>query len=200
VARAKSTIGELNRALRKWAPKTVFMEDVTKIVFPLFLYAIEVWFPPTMKEKQRLERMIKFAARLALNDFSSNVTYLQLLEKLKWKSVSQMVMERRLLTLKKYLDGTRHIPSYVFPAAILTTSRFSQRLRAQCDRESILLASFTSQRNRLEEKLSTVQMRLLWNSLSEELVHLPFQKFKEEILKDRMYQSLCDRRLIDCVL
>jgi hypothetical protein len=101
-----------------------------------------------------------------------------------------MVMKRRLLTVRKFLDGTRHMPSCVFPVAIHTTSRLSQRLRAQFDRESILFASFTSQRNKLEEKLSAAQMRLLWNSLSEELVYLPFQKLKEEITSDHLYQSL----------
>ena len=67
----KRAIGELSRTLRKWAPKEVFNEAVTKIALPVFLYAIKVWFPPTVKDQQRLERVMKFAARKPLNNYLS---------------------------------------------------------------------------------------------------------------------------------
>jgi hypothetical protein len=194
-AKTKLAVGELNRTVRKWAPRTVFMEAVTKLAFPLYLYAIEVWFPPIEKERQRLEKVVKFAARLSLNNFRSDVSYLELLEKLKWKSVSRMVAERRLITIRKYLDGTKYIPNGVFEVATSNNNRFSQRLKEQKNRESFLLATF-SQKNALEDKLSAAQMRLLWNELKEDQVLLSFSKYKEQIISDQLYETLRDRGLI----
>jgi hypothetical protein len=198
--RTKTVIGELNRTLRKWAPKTVFKEAVTTIAFPLFTYAIEAWFPCALKDQRRIERIVKFAARLCLNDFSHQTNYIELLKRLEWKSVSRIVSERRLLTIRKYLDGTRCIPECVFPVAIPTLSRHSQRLKEKNDRQSLLLAVFSSQQNKVEDVLGAAQMRLLWNSLNEKTINLPFIAFKEEVCKNEFYESLCERGLCVCAL
>ena len=161
VNKTKRAIGELCRTIRKWAPTSVFIEAVQKIALPLFLYAVEIWYPPTEREQRRLERLIKFAARLSLNNFRQETTNIQLLNALKWKSVARLVMERRLLSMKKYLDGRRFIPEDVFPLESLPTHRTSQRLRAQRKRETLILSIFKQQKNKLEEKLCAAQMRLL---------------------------------------
>jgi hypothetical protein len=188
--KTKSAIGVLNRTLRKWAPKEVFREAVVKIALPIFFYGIEVWFPPAEKDKNRLEHVLKFAARLSLNNFDHNTTYQQLLSSLKWKSVARLVTERRLLTIKRYMDGDRFIPEFVFPLETEPTTRYSQRIRNQNSRKNIILATFNSQTNSLENKLSAAQMRKLWNTLNDETIVLRFPIFKSTILGDDFFIHL----------
>jgi hypothetical protein len=55
---------------------------------------------PSEREKQRIEKVVKFAARLCLNNFQENIQCEDLLSKLNWKPVSGLVLERRLIKVK----------------------------------------------------------------------------------------------------
>jgi hypothetical protein len=58
-------VGDLNRTLRKGAPRNVFIEAVSKIVLSIFLCAIEAWFPVAEQDQPKLKKVIKFAARFS---------------------------------------------------------------------------------------------------------------------------------------
>jgi hypothetical protein len=67
------------------------------------MYAVEAWYPSQFVLQNSIERVKKFAAKLVANDFKS--PYPVLLEKLNWKSVSQMVMEKRAVAVHNYVQG-----------------------------------------------------------------------------------------------
>jgi hypothetical protein len=151
--KAKQAIGALCRTLRKWAPGNVFSKIITTLVFPIFLYAIEAWYPPYMKDRVRIERVVKYAARLVSNKFSSELQYDTLLDILNWKPLYRQVAERRLLLIKKYIDRTRFLPEKVFPIIPPSSSRFSQRLRVIQNRHNCILELRRKHRNKLEDSL-----------------------------------------------
>jgi hypothetical protein len=186
-AKSKQAIGGLNRVLRKWAPRYVFTKAVQSIALLIFLYAIESWFPPAIKDQKKLERVVKFAACLSLNNFSRETQYEDLLRDLKWKPVARIVAERRLITMKKYMDGVRWIPDSVFPLETAPTNRRSQRLIEQRNRSTLRLELFKNQKNKLENQLSAAQMRILWNSLDESIIYLNLKMFRNEISSDNFF-------------
>jgi hypothetical protein len=74
ISKARQGIGVMNRMLRKWASVHILKQAISSIVFPSLFYGIEVWFPHTCHLQNQLEKVNKFAARLILNDFSSEST------------------------------------------------------------------------------------------------------------------------------
>ena len=59
------------------------------------LYGIEAWYPSYAYLQNYIERVKKYAARLTIYDIRAE--YPSLLERLDWKPISQMVMERRAI-------------------------------------------------------------------------------------------------------
>jgi hypothetical protein len=53
--KTKKAIGALIRLIRKWASSKVMKAAITSYIFPILLYAIEVWYPPLDKDKKSLE-------------------------------------------------------------------------------------------------------------------------------------------------
>jgi hypothetical protein len=181
--KAKQGIGLMNRALRKWVPVDILSTAITAIVLPALFYAIEAWFPPNECNQKQLERVNKFAIRLLLNDFKHETTYEELLSKIKWKSIARRVAERRLLCVKKYMDGSRFIPPYIFTLQPPCTARRSQRIEMKTPKHSLQLSLSTEQNNSLEAKLAIEKMKGLWNALPPGVISLPFIAFKETITK-----------------
>jgi len=188
---AKRGIGALCHSIRKWAPKQILCTSITAIVLPAFLYAIEVWYPPHLKDKVKLERVNKFAARLILNVFDKQVTYDELLKKLSWKPIYRVVAERRLLLIRKYLEGKRFAPNFLFPLELANEYRHSERIKCKLHKHSLSLMIMSSQKNVLEVKLAAAHMRILWNSLDETLIKLPFNEFKTRTTSDEVFGYLC---------
>jgi hypothetical protein len=79
----KRGIGALCRSLRKWAPVEAFSKAILSTTLPIFLYSIESWYPPNLKQRVALERVLKYAIRLILNKFNHDITYEDLLEEIK---------------------------------------------------------------------------------------------------------------------
>jgi hypothetical protein len=198
VTAAKKGIGALCKFLRKWAPQGVFCKAVIGIILPAFMYAVEVWYPPGIREQSQLERILKYAAGLILNDFSNDTQYESLLKEVKWKPLFRLVAERRLLLIKKYLDGRRFIPESVFSLEPECVTRHSQRIEQRRKKHCLILEEIRSS-NSLEEKLSAAQMRKLWNSLEEETVRLPVAEFRRVVQKDEIYQTLVGASAISTV-
>ena len=61
-------------------------------VEPMLTYAIEAWYSSRVVLQNTIERVQKFAAKLYINYFI--FSYLALLEKLQWKPVNQVEMEK----------------------------------------------------------------------------------------------------------
>jgi hypothetical protein len=80
-------------------------------VLPVLAYAIESWYPSQIQLQKTVEKVQKFAARLVTNDY--NLSYSQLLAKLKWTPISQLATVQRGLLMHGYLHGNRDLPDEV---------------------------------------------------------------------------------------
>ena len=198
--KAKQGTGALVRTLRKWAPRNVFSTAITTVILPAFFYAVEVWYPPSDKHRIQLERMLKFAARLVTNDFSRDSTYDDLLKAVNWRPIYRIVAERRLLNMKKYMDGHRYIPAYVFPMETESDDRRSSRIKAQSTSHSFQLKVFSQQRNLLEAKLAAAQSRELWNTLESYVPSLTLAAFRTEIAEDCVFDWLVKKKVLHAVI
>jgi hypothetical protein len=199
VTGAKKAIGALNRTLRKWASKRVFTTAITTLVLPAVAYGIEAWYPPHMQQREKLERLMKYAARLASNNFSREITYEKLLQLTKWKPFYRMLAEKWLVLIKKYIDGHRYMPSVVFQPEHPVSNRFSQRIRSHQHRHSLTLATSTQHKNKLEANMPAAHMRKLWNSMKEDVIQLRGCDFKNIVANDETYLYLCQENLIEVV-
>jgi hypothetical protein len=179
--------------------KFTFSNQTTRVSCKANLYAIEAWYPPYMKDRVRIERVVKYAARLVSNKFSSELQYDTLLDILNWKPLYRQVAERRLLLIKKYIDRTRFLPEKVFPIIPPSSSRFSQRLRVIQNRHNCILELRRKHRNKLEDSLCASQMRRLWNSLDDVTIALGFDEYKRKIQSVEQFSCSCERGLIDVV-
>jgi hypothetical protein len=195
VTSTKRGIGALCSSLRKWAPREVFYKAIDAIVLPAFLYAIEAWYPPHQKDQKKLEQVIRYAGRLILNDFE--IKYDDLLGKLNWKPLFRRIAEKRLLLVKKYMEGCRFIPSFVFEFEGEEQSRHSQRLKSKQQKHCLALKIFRNQKNVHEEKLSAAQMRILWNALDEETVLAKLRAFQLKIGSDDIFGRLCSSGVVN---
>jgi hypothetical protein len=198
VLKAKKGIGMLSQQLRKWAPMEVLSEAISKIALPALFYAIEVWYPPGEVHQKLIEKVNKFALRLLTNNFDSNTTYKYLLDKLKWKPLYRLVYERRLLCIKKYMDGSRFMFEEVFSPAPVKTSRSSTRLLLKINSHSLMLKTEEGQKNSREAKLSAAIMRKLWNLLDDKTVKAKFTVFKKEVTNDLFYKFIIEEGIIQC--
>ena len=97
---------------------------------------------------------------------------------------------------QKILERKRYLPDEVFPLLTLDTRAIS-RILSQRNTHNLQLVPATKGRNSLLDKLAVTQMRKLWNGLDEKIVSSNFREFCEELKKDAVFKSLCDR---GCVL
>ncbi len=107
-AKAKRAIGALWRVLGRWTSKSHFQEIYSKKIMPLLCYALPVSCPTTRKHWEIMEKVHRFACRLATNNFTAQ--YSDLLHELHWKPLARLCVERQILLIFKYLDGTRFLP------------------------------------------------------------------------------------------
>jgi len=118
VTKAKQGIGALCRTLRKWSSSKILNTAISSIAMPALLYGIETWFPPDVTKQIQVLKLQKYAARLLLNNFKEEISLVDLVNQVKWQPIHHIVATRRLLALRKYLEGTRYIDSEVFPLQI----------------------------------------------------------------------------------
>jgi exonuclease III len=198
ISKARQGIGVMNRMLRKWASVDILKQSITSIVFPSLFYGIEVWFPHSSHLQSQLEKVNKFAARLILNDFSSESSYESLLSRLNWNSISRLVTERRLINLKKYIDGTRFMCEGIFESISPVSTRCSQRLLAKNTHNSLTLRVHETHKNSMESKMSVHQSILAWNTLDDTTIKLKLWEFKEAIRSDLIMQKLRENGIVNC--
>jgi hypothetical protein len=194
----KRGIGVMNRLLRKWAPTSVLSTAIQSIVMPVLLYGIEVWYPPNTGHQIQIEKSQKFALRLITNDFKQETTYSNLLSRLKWTPIYRVVAERRLLNIKRYIDGLRYIPDDVFQLSTTNQpiTRQSARLKEMGKKHSLNLLVSRENKNLLEEKLVAAVTRTMWNALDEETVRARYSEYEAIVKSASLFQSLIDRKII----
>ncbi|MCP3665178.1 MAG: hypothetical protein GY696_22215 [Gammaproteobacteria bacterium] len=107
-AKVKRAIGALWGLLGRWASKSHFQEIYSKKIMPLLRYALPVSCPTTRKHWEIMEQVHRFACRLATNNFTAR--YSDLLHELHWKPLARLCVERQILLIFKYLNGTRFLP------------------------------------------------------------------------------------------
>ena len=173
--------------------KEILKKAVTTIAMPSLFYAMEVWYPPNISHRKQIEKVNKFAARLITNDFSRDTTYEELLKKLNWRPLYRHMAIRRLLNLRKYLEGKRNIHAEMFMLQLPATNRHSQRIQDSRKQHSLTLQVTKEHRNCLEEKLAAAMSREMWNALEEETVKANFAEFKRLIHTDEVFSKLCDK-------
>jgi hypothetical protein len=61
---------------------------------------------------EKVEQIKKFATKLVIKNFIAS--YNALLEKLNWKPLSQLAIEKRLQLAHHYVHGARNLPNDVF--------------------------------------------------------------------------------------
>jgi hypothetical protein len=197
VAKTKRGIGAICSWIRKWASKAVLAEAISKIVLPSLLYAIEAWYPANLHCRRSIEGIQKYAARLVLNDFLPSSNYEALLKRLEWKPIYRTVAEKRLMFIKRYMDGEKRLPPDIFPMEETNIHRASGRLAQKKQTHSLRLKIFETQKNSREDSLAGAQMRMLWNALDEETVRAKKFLFKETTKSEEMFKIFCDRNIID---
>jgi hypothetical protein len=196
-AMTKKGIGALSRVLRKWlTPNDVLKKSITTIAMPTLLYAIDVWYPPSVQHQVQIERIQKFAARLLSNNFNHSTSYIELLQTLNWKPIYRIVAERRLINVKKYLLGIHFISSDVFPLQEESTSRCSARLKAKTNNHKMLMKTWNGKGGEREEKLAAAQSRKLWNALPEEVVTDTLEGFERSVKSDSVFDLMCERGVL----
>ncbi len=102
----KQCLGALQCSLSPRANSSSFCQIYQQAILPIATYALPVTAPMLKKSWVQLEKCNRFAARLAMNDFSTS--YNDLLAKLRWKSIQLITCERSACLVFKYLHSLRH--------------------------------------------------------------------------------------------
>jgi hypothetical protein len=189
-SKAKRGISALSAAIRKWAPRSILSCALCVIALPALLYGIEIWFPPDNGGRKKIEKIQKYAARLVLNNFNHDADYEEMLGQLKWRTVQEVVTERRLTNLIKYRTGIKYIPEeLLFPREDSSGPRRSGRKNKGHNSQRL---AQSSAKNSREEMLCVQQTISTWNLLPEEMVsNVSVSGFKSLFLAESVYKRLC---------
>uniref|UniRef100_A0A914C308 Endonuclease n=1 Tax=Acrobeloides nanus TaxID=290746 RepID=A0A914C308_9BILA len=141
--KCKQATGTLNRTVRKWAPKAIFVKLYKTTIEPIIC-------------------MPSNPAKLTTNDFAT--PYSNLLEKMGWKSVSQMAMEKRAVIVNNYMKGNQRLLDNAIVARSIENIRHSTRVG-----HALRLSMPTSKLKTVQSSsLNTAQQ--IWNALPIEVV------------------------------
>ncbi|MCP3661006.1 MAG: hypothetical protein GY696_00685 [Gammaproteobacteria bacterium] len=102
----KRGIGCLWKSLGKYASQETFTKIYRMKILPLLLFSFSSVMPVQAQHWKQIEKINRFAARLAANDFIS--PYESLLNRLRWKPIAQIAFERQMVS--KLATGARYFP------------------------------------------------------------------------------------------
>ncbi len=105
---SRRVLGSLRRSLFPLLGKQAFSRLYSAKIVPILTYCISVAAPSHKTSFSALEKVHRLAARYISNDWKSS--YLSLLSRLHWKSISQLCFERRAFLCFKYIHNLRHRP------------------------------------------------------------------------------------------
>uniref|UniRef100_A0A914EPN5 Uncharacterized protein n=1 Tax=Acrobeloides nanus TaxID=290746 RepID=A0A914EPN5_9BILA len=158
-----STRSNLLLTIRKWAPKAAFLKLYISTIEPSLLFAIEAWCSSQHILQNSIERVKKFAVKLCGNDFTASYTHL--LERLSWKSIIQIAMEKRALAMHHFIRGYQNLPE-----AIVLCSE-DRRRASRISYEWELVIPVSSLEAVRSSSLNIA--RLIWNHLLEDIATIP---------------------------
>ncbi len=188
-AKAKKAIGALWRTIGRWSGRETFKRIFTSKVLPILTHGLPMVAPSTLSGWNCYEKTLRYAARLAMNDYQSS--YTQLLESLRWKNFSRICIERQLLLVYKWRANIRFIPPF-----ILAESEQRRPLRNRNRNPSQLQIRrdiFTANNPRMRSGTSQNPLSLAienWNNLPHGLSDLDLEAFTREIRKFQCYAHL----------
>lgn len=190
MTKVKQTIGALCRTIRKWSPISTFTKLYSATIEPILTYALEAWYPSQAYLQNSVERVKKFAARLATNDFNQSTSYETLLQRLNWKPISHIAMERRAILIFKHVKERNQMPdnaiSHVNPS-LRRSSRTGNGLE--------LAMPVTTLKTTLCSSLNVAKS--IWNSLPKNVVELwDINKFKAIVRSPNLYAELARSNVI----
>ena len=108
VRKANSVIGLVKRNLYAASKETKILA-YQSIVRPMLEYAASIWDPYTQKNKTKLEKVQRSAARFVSSDYSRHGSVTSMLENLEWQSLENRRKAARLTNLYKIRNGELHV-------------------------------------------------------------------------------------------
>jgi len=185
---AKRAIGALYGTVGKWAGPGVFEKLYYGTVLPALLHGFPLIAPRYQEEWQILERIHRFAARLATNNYS--LPYQQLLDNLSWKPFAQICVERQLSTVYKWVNLSRYLPEELWEHKPPPRYRIRGHHPQQIELKGKLF-----QDQRVPIRTGATQMPIhfafaAWNSLPGDILELSRARFMTEIHKAETFRAL----------
>ena len=108
VTKAKVAIGSIRRLLKNRIPLKMLRTLLLSKVLPVYLYGIVTTYPRNKGDRICLERLNRYVAKVATNDFTS--PYVRLLGRASMQTVFQTVLQRRIQLAQRYSKGQKYIP------------------------------------------------------------------------------------------
>jgi hypothetical protein len=176
--RAKMAVGRLRRLCRRCLSQSQLRTLVFHKVLPLFTYGLAATYPALKGGRLLLERLNRYACRTVLNDYKH--PYTDLLSRLDWKPLSQLLCHRRCLLGSKYFSGKRYLPPGTVEQLLP-----NPRLRARFHNKALKLNFPTGLR--ISES-SLEQIVANWNRLPQSFVDLSYDKLRLKLLDS----NFCD--------
>ncbi len=195
VSKGKRALGALHRAFGRIAGREVFGRLVQAKIMPIFLYGLAAAFPVNATSIVQLERLNKFAARLALNNYTAS--YFELLQELQWKDVSRLCFERRACLAFKYIYSMRHLPGEMLQMAV-PHARQSVRIFSNRNNHELQLViplfSYSA-----TDRLPIYQIFHVWNNLPGTVISLTdFGAFKDTVHSPIVF-SMIERKIPEVI-
>uniref|UniRef100_A0A914DHS4 Uncharacterized protein n=1 Tax=Acrobeloides nanus TaxID=290746 RepID=A0A914DHS4_9BILA len=147
---------------------------------------MEAWYPSQAVLQNSIERVKKFAARFATNDFRFSTHYTSLLDNLNWIPLSRLAMEKRAVLAHHYANGRRQISDNAF--VLKSSLNFHQSVRTGHGLELVLPATSLEA---VVRSSSVNSARRIWNELSAEVATThDLCQFKRLIRSPEVYAAL----------
>jgi len=191
--RAKRAIGALHRSVGKWVGKRIFSEIYAKKLLPIVSFALPVASPRCRIHWETLEKVHRFAARLATNNYRDS--YSTLLQTLHWKPLARHCFERQLTLVYKWCLGSRYLPDGVFinrpqPGRQLRGPATWHRFQKDIPDDIFQLPRSRRPFREQHDSMPLHYAIVIWNLLPLEIHDMPFSLFKKEIRKWDFFNAM----------
>ena len=173
-SKARQVLGLLYRRFYNYSNVDTLVQLYVSMVRPHLEYACPVWAPHTAKDIQELERVQRFAGRMATHNWNSSYSELQSI-------VNLPTLERRRLELKLgHLFKIVHNLCF-FPNNIIRFRELTQTVSSTRSVHSLCLEQPFAHTNSFYYSF-VPHATSIWNSLPQELVTAPsLQVFKSNL-------------------
>ena len=151
------------------APKETKILAYQSIVRPTLEYAASIWDPYTQKNKTKLEKVQRSAARFVSSDYSRHSSVTSMLENLEWQSLENRRKAARLANLYKIRNGELHV-----------TAGDKQLIPARSSRAHSLMFKHLTSRTEIYKNSYFPKTIANWNALPPAVIEAPSTpSFKE---------------------